>query len=721
MNYRFPKFLAVGILVPLLLLSSCSPPQQAVRETTAVNSLFNVDTVKAGEFDTGKMWTFDYPPTDYFKQTYGFAPGADWYDKARLSALRLPGCSASFVSEDGLVFTNHHCARSALDAVNREGENIPENGFFAATLEEERKVPRMFADQLMLMEDVTDEVVAAFESGKTEEERVSKRTAAIAEIQKRYNEKTGLNCSVVTFYNGGKYSVYGYKRYNDVRLVFAPELSLGFFGGDYDNFTYPRYDLDVAYFRVYDDDGKPLKTANYFKWSDGGAAEGEPVFVIGNPGRTSRLFTVAQLEFNRDHAYPYILSRLDDMVSVYSAMLAKYPNKTSQYQTPLFSFSNAQKVYVGRIKGLHDPVIMAKKRDFERKFRSAVANRPALMQKYGKVWNDLGSVVAEKSALFSEYLGYQFQGLGRPAVLSLASSVVDFARTAAMPEAERPENMKGAMLDTARSKLAETTLNKELDLLLLTYHLRFLQSAFGSTNAEFNRLLGGMPAEQAAAALFEKSVLADAAKLDEFLKGSPQAILSSADPFITFVVKTEARAKEVRTKYTDAMAREQARVQVLGKAMYDVYGTSIPPDATFTLRIADGVVKNYEYNGTVAPVYTTFYGMYDRYYSHQKKEPWNLPDRWKNPPASFDLSARYNFVSTNDIIGGNSGSPVLNKDLEVVGIAFDGNIESLPGDFIFDDTKNRCVSVHSAGILEALEDIYKADRIVKELKAGKIQ
>ncbi|MBI2618652.1 MAG: S46 family peptidase [Ignavibacteriales bacterium] len=719
MNYRFPKFL-IGLLLPLLLLGSCSTQQQAARDHT-VSSLFNVDTVKAGEFDTGKMWTFDYPPTDYFNRTYGFAPGADWYEKARLSALRLPGCSASFVSEDGLVFTNHHCARSALDAVNREGENITEDGFWAATLADERKVPRMYADQLMLMEDVTEEVVAAFESGKTEEERVTNRTAAMGEIEKRYRATTGLNCNVVTFYNGGKYSVYGYKRYTDVRLVFAPELTLGFFGGDYDNFTYPRYDLDVAFFRVYDEDGKPLKTSNYFKWSAGGAAEGEPVFVIGNPGRTSRLYSIAQLEFNRDHAYPYVLSRLSDMVAVYSTMLAKYPTQTAQYQTPLFSFSNSQKVYVGRIQGLHDPVIMAKKRDFERRFRNAVANNSVLKQKYENVWNDLSSVVREKSALFGEFQAYQFLGLGRPAVLTLASNVIDFAHAASMPDAERPARMKGTMLDSVRNKLAATTINQELDRELLANHLNFMKSVFAEKNAAFNGLLDGESAEEAATALQGKTILTDPEKLGELLSGGPETIFSSKDPFITFVLKTETRAREVRTWYADALSREQARVQVLGKALFDVYGTSIPPDATFTLRIADGVVRNYEYNGTVAPVYTTFYGLYDRYYSHQRREPWSLPDRWKNPPASFDLSARYNFVSTNDIIGGNSGSPVLNRNLEVVGIAFDGNIESLPGDFIFDDTKNRCVSVHSAGILEALEDIYKAERIVKELRAGKIR
>lgn len=715
---KFPR-MVYFLLVPLLLLAACSTQKEMVQPQSSA-AFFNVDTVQAGEFDTGKMWTFDYPPVDYFKRAYNFNPSPAWFEKARLGSLRLPNCSASFVSADGLVFTNHHCARGALDAVNREGENLPEEGFYAPTLADERKVPRLYVDQLVLMEDVTNEVVAAFETGKTDEERIANRSAKIEELEKRYSENTGLRCNVITFYNGGKYSVYGYKRYNDVRVVFAPEQAVAYFGGDYDNFTYPRYDLDISFFRVYDDEGKPLKTENYFRWSVTGAHDGEPVFVIGNPGRTSRLHTVAQLEFNRDHLYPFVLERLNDMVSVYSAFLDKHPDQKLQYQTMLFSFSNSQKVYIGRIEGLRDPVIMAKKRDFERKFRNSVAARPDLKSRYSSVWPDIEGMQREKAALFGEVQALTFSGIGRPTVLMLANSLAEFATLSAMPEDERARQMRGMSLETMKNRIAGMRINEELDRAVLASYLQWASARLGTRIASFNAFRGPQSPAEAAASLLQRTNLTDAEYVERLL-ANPTEIASSTDPFLAYVNGVSSHARNVRERFSDVVSREQARVQVLGKAVFDIYGTSIPPDATFTLRIADGVVKNYEYNGTLAPVYTTFYGLYDRYHSFQKTDPWNIPERWKNPPPSFDLSARFNFVSTNDIIGGNSGSPVLNKNLDVVGIAFDGNIESLPGDFIFDDTKNRCVSVHSAGILEALEDIYKAERIAKELRQGKIQ
>lgn len=715
---RISSMTYLAILLALLLAAGCSTAP-VVKQQPAGSTLFNVDTVRAGEFDTGRMWTFDFPPVDHFKRTYNFTPDAAWFERARLGSLRLPNCTASFVSEDGLVFTNHHCARGALDAVNKEGENLPEDGFYAPTLADERKVPRLYVDQLVLMEDVTAEIVGAFESGTTDEQRVANRTAKIAEVEKRYSDRTGLQCNVITFYNGGKYSMYGYKRYNDVRIVFAPEEGVAFFGGDPDNFTYPRYNLDITYFRVYDDQGKPLKTNNYFRWSTTGAQEGDPVFVVGNPGRTSRLFTVAQLEFSRDHAYPFILDRLNEMVGIYTAFLQRHPDQKLQYQTSLFGFSNSQKVYVGRVQGLHDPIIMAKKRDFERTFRAGVAAKPSLQSQYGHVWGDIESAQKEKASLFRQVQALTFAGIGRPTVLSLANSIVDYATIAGLPEAQRAERLRGSTLDALKGRIASAAINVELDEAVLTAYLEWASAAIG-THEAFMNLKGRMTSREAASALMKRTVLTDKTQVEQLLAKPAADILASTDPFITYVTRSADHAKTVRTKYNDAVGREQARVQVLGKAVFDVYGTSIPPDATFTLRIADGVVKSYEYNGTIAPVFTTYYGMYDRLHSFAQKAPWVVPDRWKNPPPAFDMSARFNFISTNDIIGGNSGSPVLNRNLEVVGIAFDGNIESLPGDFIFDDTKNRCVSVHSGGILEAVEDLYKADRIAKELRNGKI-
>lgn len=718
------KNLSILLIVSsLLLLVGCSTYQ-----ATKPTYLSYLDTVKAGQFDNGKMWTFDYPPVDYFTKTYNFTFTNEWFEKARLSALRLPGCSASFVSEDGLVMTNHHCARGALDAVNREGENLPETGFYAATLEEERKVPNFYVDQLIVIKDVTDEVQKAFEAGKTDEEKVANRDRKIREIQERFyreykakNPKDSMVFSVVTFYNGGKYSLYGYKRYTDVRLVYAPETIVAYFGGDPDNFTYPRYDLDVAFFRVYED-GKPVKTKYYFPFSKTGVKEGDAVFVIGNPGRTNRLLTVSQLEFSRDVTYPYTLSTLDNLVRIYSDFLAKHPEKKLKYQTRLFSFSNSQKAYAGRLAGLRDPYLMARKADFERKFKQAVLGNPQLKAKYGNLWDEIAKYQVEKAKLFPEVQAYTYAGPSRSVYFRIANDLVEFAQQIKLPEEKRAENYRGEKLAVTKSRIYPTEIEPELEKAILVYQLNYMKSVFGDKNQAFNELLKGKTPEQAVDDLLNSTILTDKEKVNALLNDDPDKILNSNDPFIAFVVKTKDRANEVMDRYRAVSAKESAKLQLLGRAIFDVYGTSIPPDATFTLRIADGVVKSYEYNGTIAPPITTFYGLYDRHYSFKDTErrDWDLPERWKNPPATFDLSTPLNFVSTNDIIGGNSGSPVVNKNLEVVGLIFDGNIESLPGDIIYVDEKNRAVSVHVKGILEALKHIYKADRLVKELEAGKI-
>jgi len=713
---RLKTMLPIVLLV-LIGLAGCSTEQAMRMEGTSSAAL---EGVKAGQFDTGRMWTFDYPPVEYFRKTYRFNPTAEWFEKARLSALRLPGCSASFVSEDGLVITNHHCARGALDRVNKEGENLPDDGFFAATLEEERKIPNYYADQLMLMEDVTAEVQAAFERGMNDEERIANRNAAIAQIQSRYQDETGYTCSVYTFFNGGKYALYGFKRYNDVRLVFAPEQKIAFFGGDPDNFTYPRYDVDFAIYRVYDDDGNPLKTKNFFRWSTTGAGEGDAVFVIGNPGSTRRLLTVAQLEYNRDYSYDRTVKALEEAVEIYAGLIKQHPEKRLEYQTTLFGYENALKVYRGRIKGLHDPVIMAKKQDFEQSLMNEVKSRPSLQSQYGNSWTEIAMIQKQKAKIYEKDVALRFSGLGRSRVLGLAENVIEFARTAKMPDADRPENMRGDGLENRKGRLARTEIDAGLDEQLLAGQLSFMVEVLGSNDQALAALLKGQAPAAAAKRLMGETVLTKKEDVEALLDKTPDEILASTDPLLVFIRQIDAEASAVHAQYAELLDLESANVQRLGKAIFEVYGTSIPPDATFSLRIADGVVKNYEYNGTIAPVNTTFYGMYDRYYSFGMKDPWELPARWTNPPKEFDLRTPLNFVSTNDIIGGNSGSPVVNKDLEFCGIAFDGNIESMPGDYIFDETANRCVSVHSAGILEALKDLYKADRIAKELVAGKI-
>ncbi len=714
-----PRSFTTLIFLLSLFIAGCATTTQVVYEPPAEPA---IEAVPAGQFDTGRMWTFDFPPVEYFAETYNFTPADDWFLHARLASLRLPNCSASFVSASGLVMTNHHCAIGALQRVALEDENLLESGFYATALEDERKVEGLYLDQLVLTVDVTGEVIAAFEKGTTDQERLSLRQQTIQDIEQRYEEETGLRCNVITFYNGGRYSLYGYKRYNDVRLVYAPESAIGFFGGDPDNFTYPRYNLDVAFLRVYDDEGNPYEPEYYFQWSSGGAREGDAVFVTGNPGSTSRLLTVDQLKFNRDKQYPFIMMLLDNMVKIYSDYIAEFPDKRAEYETRLFGLENSQKAYRGRLRGLNDPDLMGRKVDFEQTFQSGILTRADLQDEYGTLWNEIADLQREKRDIYNEIQALSVRGLGRSAFLSTAADIIEYARQMKLPEEQRDEKYHDEnIVATQEGIYPEAGFDEVLETMILTKQIRFIVSVFQDkeeAHESIGPLLWGRSPSESAAHMIDRTILTDRDKTIELLKEGPDAILASDDPFLQFVENTMDRSNHLRGRYNQIQSRESARVQQLGKALYEIYNTSIPPDATFTLRIADGVVKTYEYNGTIAPPYTTFYGLYDRHYSHGREHPWVLPEQWRVPPGEFNMSTPVNFVSTNDIIGGNSGSPVINIDLEVVGLVFDGNIESLPGDFIFAEEYNRAVSVHSEGILEALRYMYDADRIVYELEAG---
>jgi len=709
----FMKSSFILLMVAAFVFSGCSHALRTMVESAPHKSAQSVENVKAGKFDTGRMWTFDYPPVDFFKTTYGFTPDKAWFEKARLGTLRLPGCTSSFVSEDGLVMTNHHCARGALTAVAKEGEKLSTEGFYAKTLEEERRSPVTFVDQLVLIEDVSSDMQAAFDSGTSDSAKAANRMAKQGEIIRRSaskfkqsNPADSMVFQVYSFYNGGRYSLYGFKRFTDVRLVFAPEEEIAFYGGDPDNYTYPRYDFDVSFFRVYEND-KPYKTRNFFPFSKNGAADGEAVFVTGNPGTTHRLNTVAQLETLRDYAYPFTVETGGSRFRALNAYIEKHPEKRYDYVNTIFGIANTLKRYIGYLAGLKDPVLMAKKVDFEKTFRAAVTGNPQLSAKYGDPWNEIAAYERQIQSLRGEANALNIRNWS--STLALASGLIDYA-TGQMDFRGRPATKPPFPRDYAA----------DVEKMLLIDQLSYMKKGLGESSEAFNALLASRTIEQTATALMSSSAFGSKEKYEALSGGKQEDILKSTDPVMTFAKYASARSNELMAQFRAYAAKQQPLLQLLGKAMYDIYGTSIPPDATFSLRIADGVVKGYEYNGTIAPIYTTFYGMYDRYYSFGKKDPFNLPTRWANPPADFNMSTPLNFISTNDIIGGNSGSPVVNKKLEVVGLVFDGNIESLPGDIIFDETKNRSVSVHSSGIIEGIDKIYRAERIAKELRAAKI-
>ncbi len=667
---------------------------------------------KAGRFDNGKMWTFDHPPVDYFEEAYDFRLDVSWFDKARLGTLRIPGCTASFVSSYGLILTNHHCGRNAVTQVSAPDETLTEDGFYAESLEEERRVPGYYADQLVAIEDVTSEIVAAEDSAETDAERAQARQDAIEAIQARHIDALGEAgdnhiVEVIPLYHGGLYSAYTFRRYTDVRLVMTPELQLGYFGGDADNFTFPRYSLDMTFFRVYEDD-KPLEPDDFFLWSLEGVQAGDAVFVIGNPGSTSRLETVAQLELRRDvtdkNLLAFIVSHIQALEAYQAATTASARNAV---RNQLFSLLNSKKAFEGRLGALDDPVIMARRQDAERQFVNAIRKDSTLAGKYGDVV-DLMAAIQKEKRVFKAPHG-AFFALTNPSYSSawLRRAMVAYSlseQSQAGGENERLEGLKEQLLGIV-------DLPDGLDFQFLKTRLSDIEAAYGSDSDLVQSLLEGNAIEDVVRGLLEGSVLASQEKVGLALEAGSVA----EDPAVDFVGKFIETLRAYQSGFAGLNEQETHIGSQIGRARFAVYGTDVPPDATFSLRIADGVVQGYPYNGTYATPFTSFYGLYDHYHSYGLDSEWSLPERWQTPPSDFDLAVPMNFASTNDIIGGNSGSPIVNKDLELVGVIFDGNIESLSGNYIYLPELARSVSVDARGMLEVLEAIYEADRLVEEL------
>jgi hypothetical protein len=681
----------------------------------------NLDTVKAGKFDTGKMWTFDFPPSDYFENIYAFRPSEEWYENVRMAALRFANyCSASFVSEDGLIMTNQHCARESVTDVSRNDEDLHETGFTAWNLDEERQVPGLYVDQLVEIVDVTEEIHDALNQANTEEEKLKIEYETIEKIEERYFSDDETYAAVTPLYSGAKYSLYKYKRYNDIRLVFAPESQAGYFGGDFDNFTYPRYNLDFSFFRVYDDNGIPLNTEHYLSWSNNGIEPGDVIFVVGNPGTTNRLRTVSQLEYSRDISYPRTIELIKEFIESYENLIEEDPEREFDLNNQLLNFKNSLKAYSGMLAGLQDPVLMQKKVDFENKFITAVQSDDVLKEKYGDPWRKIDSLRAELRKITNLRYALSTDGYVIPQYFYVAEELISIAYELQFPEDERSEQYIGEELENYLESLLPEDYNSELDKKLLKNKIDLLYKYLGEENELVKKITGGKRGNDAVDFILAFSEIIAIENIKDLVGRGADAILNSNDPFIYFITNTEARFEELDAKFDEILAEEEGCNQMLGRLLFEVYGTSIPPDATFTLRISDGVVAGFPYNGTVAPPFTTFYGLLDRYYSYDGEFPWTVDDKWLKTPPEFDLSTPMNFISTADVTGGASGSPVINMNAEIVGVAFDGNIESLSGDFIYQSEENRSVAVHSDGILEAIKYVYKVDRLADELINGKL-
>ena len=713
------KYYLSSFILALFILGCSS--NQVSQSSIYYPKHFDLDTVKAKKFDTGKMWTFENAPLDYFEDKYSFRPSQEWLDDVRLSALKFANwCSASFVSEDGLIMTNHHCVDFVTERFQNEGENIKNNGFYAQSLVEERKVPDLFVDQLALIVDVSDEVLKAYNQGKDPKESTELKKKKIKELEENYTKETGLICKITSLYSGGKFSLYGYKRYNDIRAVYVNESDMGLWGGDPDNFTYPRYGADFAFMRAYDENGEPLKVDHYFKFSEYGAQPGEPLFVVGNPGNTQRLKTVAQLEFYRDFTFRNSAFRLKGMVDNMYELMQEYPDKAEEIKNVLFMITNSEKVNIGMYKTLIDPIFMARKKAFEKDFKSKVMANPKLAEKYGHVWQGFERTRAELRMTAPERSAYKFNPMSAPVYFKVANSLIEYAEQMKLSEESRSSKYQKKNLDSTIVSIFPEKIDVPAEMKKIRLQADIITLNMGLEDLTAKKFTGGKRGNAAVDFVKSKSSIMSEEGVLSLIRKGPDAILSSDDPFISIILSTRDRVKELDAKVNEIQATESALEDQLGQALYEVYGVSIPPDATFTLRISDGMMKSYEYNGTVAPLFSTFYGMLDRYYSNNGEYPWNLPERWSNPSEDCDPSTPLNFISTNDIVGGNSGSAIINKNAEIVGAAFDGNMESLEGSFLFDQTSNRTVSVASQGILEILQNVTNAGRIAAELKNGKI-
>ena len=660
------------------------------------------------------MWTFDNPPLKLLKEKYNFTPTPAWLDHLRLSSVRLnDGGSGSFVSPNGLLLTNHHVARGQLQKNSSAAHDYLRDGFYATTSDQEMKSPDLEVDVLVGMEDVTVRVQGAAKGIADDAKALKAREAATAAIEKESKDKTGLRSDVVAFYQGGEYWLYTYKAYTDVRLVFAPEQQAAFYGGDPDNFTYPRYDLDMALFRVYDN-GKPLHTDNFLKWSAKGAAPGELVFISGHPGSTERDDTVSELLVQRDVVGPAVTEYLERRIAAAQAFATQGPEQARLVGSTIFGLQNSLKVYVGRKDALADPAILAKKQSEEAEFRTKVAANPEWQKDYGDAWDTIAKV---EEQVKPEIKGQIFHRTDSR-LFGLAQTIVQYVVEIKKPDGDRLQQFHDAGLESLKFQLmSPAPIEIATEKLYMTAALKLGEEKLGRDDAYIQAILQGGDVDQTVNSLIDGTKLADPAFRKSLIDGGEAAVAASTDPMIAAARRVDPIVREptrrIRDQYGSVLTKQGEK---LGKARFLVYGKNTYPDATFTLRLSYGAVIGYPYNGTIAPPFTTFYGLYDRAAGFSDKPPFDLTPKEEAGLKNLDLSTPLDFVCSGDIIGGNSGSPVVNRAGELVGLIFDGNIESMAGDFVYDGSKNRAVAVHSAGMMEGLRKLYNAGALADELE-----
>ena len=675
------------------------------------------------------MWLFSAPPLKQLKEKYQFEPTSQWLELLQKASVRFnSGGSGSFVSANGLVITNHHVGADTLQKVSDQQHNYLHDGFYARTQAEEIKSTDLELNVLVSIEDVTARVNAAVKAGISPDNATKARGNAIAEIEKESKEKTGLRSDVVTLYQGGVYNLYRYKRYDDVRLVFAPEQQIAFYGGDPDNFEYPRFDLDICIFRVYEN-GQPAKIDNFLKWNPRGPGDGELTFVSGSPGRTDRQLTVDELADRRDREVPNWLGMFNRREVLLTAWGQRSFENARRARDDLFGDQNNRKRYDGYIAALLDPEIWRAIQEREQKLRNAISRDPkrtgilAAYDRIKKAQTELAQIAPRYDYLEQERpitVGYR-------APRALYGTLFKYARllTRAIDERAKPNGERiSEFRDSARESLELELFSTEpvyddYEIVRLTDSLTDFAEKFGADNPLVKQILGGKSPRDRAHELVAGTKLKDVAVRKELYGKNAGALQAAHDPMLDLARLVDGPAREARTAHeTQEEIKKQAYAEI-AKARFAIEGTSNYPDATFTLRLSYGTVRGYEQDGKQIAPFTDFAGLYQRSAEHDNKPPFDLPQRWIDKKSNLNLSTKFNFVSDADIIGGNSGSPVVNKANEFVGIIFDGNIQSLVLDCIFSDKQARAVSVDSAAITEAFRKVYDAQPLVDELTAAK--